>query len=135
MKSRIVTSIDCETDKIRFGYWEEEIETWVELEVGDDLNEASQKLNCSEELLDALLQTMEVMRDQISADFVLFGNGWINMNDNENTGCTHPETRIELTKSGIKKVCKACGEGLKDFSEGVTIEKVVLPTPDLEKVS
>ena len=49
--------------------------------------------------------------------------------------CKHSETRIELTKSGIKRVCKVCGEVVGDLSEEVTIEKVVLPTPDLEKVS
>ena len=49
--------------------------------------------------------------------------------------CEHTETRIELTKSGIKRVCKTCGKVVGDLSEEVTIEKVVLPTPDLEKVS
>ncbi len=47
--------------------------------------------------------------------------------------CTHSDARIELTKSGIKKVCKICGKVLKDYGEEVTIEKVILPTPDVEK--
>ena len=47
--------------------------------------------------------------------------------------CTHSETRIELTKSGIKRVCKGCGKILKDLGDEVTIEKVILPMPDLEK--
>ena len=54
------------------------------------------------------------------------------MND-EN--CDHSETRIELTKSGIKKVCKVCGKVLKEMSEEVIIEKIILPLPDLEKTS
>ena len=54
------------------------------------------------------------------------------MNDDEK--CTHSETRIELTKSGIKKVCKICGAVIKSYDEEVTIEKVVLPVPDVEKI-
>lgn len=48
--------------------------------------------------------------------------------------CDHPETRVELTKSGIKKVCKICGAIIKDYGEDVTIEKVVLPEVNVEKV-
>lgn len=48
--------------------------------------------------------------------------------------CTHPETQIRLTKSGIKRVCKNCGAIIKDYGEDVTIEKVILPMPDVEKI-
>lgn len=54
-----------------------------------------------------------------------------NMNDEKE--CTHARTQIQLTKSGIKKVCKDCGTVVKDLSEEVTIEKVILPMPNLEK--
>ena len=47
--------------------------------------------------------------------------------------CTHSETQIRLTKSGIKRVCKDCGAVVKDLSDEVTIEKVILPMPNLEK--
>ena len=47
--------------------------------------------------------------------------------------CKHTETRIVARKSSIRRVCKACGKVLKDFSEEVTIEKVVLPVSDVEK--
>lgn len=49
--------------------------------------------------------------------------------------CPHSETEVKLTKSGVKRVCKVCGTVVKDLSEEVTIEKVVLPTPDIEKIS
>lgn len=47
--------------------------------------------------------------------------------------CKHPETRIELTKSGVKRVCKICGRVVKDLADEVVIEKVILPIPDVEK--
>ena len=47
--------------------------------------------------------------------------------------CNHSETEVKLTKSGVKRVCKVCGAVVKDLSEEVTIEKVILPMPDLEK--
>jgi len=52
----------------------------------------------------------------------------------EKEKCTHSETQIRLTKSGIKKVCKICGAIIKDYGEDVTIEKVILPMPDVEKI-
>lgn len=62
------TTIDCECDKIHFGYWDPAQDKWIELRVGDKLNEGSQKLQCSEELLLALLETIDFMKDQIGAD-------------------------------------------------------------------
>lgn len=47
--------------------------------------------------------------------------------------CTHIETQIKLTKSGVKRVCKNCGKIVKDLGDEVMIEKVVLPMPNLEK--
>jgi len=46
--------------------------------------------------------------------------------------CTHSETEVKLTKSGIKRVCKVCGAVVKDLSGEVTIEKVVLPMPSFQ---
>lgn len=47
--------------------------------------------------------------------------------------CKHPRTKIELTKSSIKKVCQICGAVVKSYDEEVTIEKVVPPQIDVEK--
>ena len=53
----------------------------------------------------------------------------------EEKECEHPGTTLVMTKSKLKRVCVLCGEVLEDLSEEVTIEKVVLPMPDVEKVS
>ena len=68
METKVVTRIKCETDKVRLGYWHPEREEWIDLEIGDDLGEASEVLGCSEDLLNALVQTIDLLVLKISDD-------------------------------------------------------------------
>jgi len=68
MKTVVTTTVKCETDEVRFGYWHPGREEWVELGVGSDLDEASAMLGCHKELLDALIQTMDILADKIGGD-------------------------------------------------------------------
>jgi len=67
-KTIIESTIDCATDNLRFGYWDEQ-ERWVELvyAAGGEAV-ASQKLQCSEELVLALVGTITAMKGRIGAD-------------------------------------------------------------------
>ena len=70
MKTKTITktTIESQCDSIQFGYWDNEQEKWIELKCGEYLNVASQKLQCSEELLLALVETVEVVKERIGAD-------------------------------------------------------------------
>lgn len=70
METRVITKINCETTRACLGYWHPEREEWIELQVGDNLTEACDMLHCSDELLTALIQSVDVAANQVASDLL-----------------------------------------------------------------
>lgn len=43
------------------------------------------------------------------------------------TECKHEETKTQVTKSGVYKVCAKCGHRIEKLDERVLIEKIKRP--------
>lgn len=72
MQTNIQISITAEVEGIRFGYWNDTADNFIEVDPADSdsLGAASKSLGCSVELVEAIATSLNTLSEAIHRDFL-----------------------------------------------------------------